>query len=42
MQGRMEKAVFVPEIYAKTQSNWIVSFFKQNDYIGKESTKPQQ
>eukprot|EP00118_Oscarella_pearsei_P016891 m.164755 g.164755 ORF g.164755 m.164755 type:complete len:59 (+) comp38886_c2_seq13:839-1015(+) len=34
MQGRMEKAIFVPEVYTRTQSDWISSFFKQNGYIG--------
>ncbi|NWJ07019.1 UFL1 ligase, partial [Crypturellus undulatus] len=31
--GRQDKAVFVPDIYAKTQSNWVDSFFKQNGYL---------
>ncbi|KAG8444751.1 hypothetical protein GDO86_009792 [Hymenochirus boettgeri] len=31
--GRQDKAVFVPDIYARTQSNWIDSFFKQNGYL---------
>lgn len=32
--GRQDKAVFVPDIYARTQSNWVDSFFKQNGYLG--------
>ncbi|KAJ7405213.1 E3 UFM1-protein ligase 1 [Pitangus sulphuratus] len=31
--GRQDKAVFVPDIYARTQSNWVNSFFKQNGYL---------
>ncbi|KAM4692999.1 LOW QUALITY PROTEIN: E3 UFM1-protein ligase 1 [Discoglossus pictus] len=31
--GRQDKAVFIPDIYARTQSNWIDSFFKQNGYL---------
>ena len=35
IQGRQDKAVFVPDIYSKTQTSWIDDFFKQNGYIGK-------
>ena len=35
IQGRQEKAVFVPDIYSQTQNAWIDGFFKQNGYIGK-------
>ncbi|KAM5256022.1 E3 UFM1-protein ligase 1 isoform 2-T2 [Ctenodactylus gundi] len=31
--GRQDKAVFVPDIYSKTQSTWVDSFFKQNGYL---------
>ncbi|CAO2580279.1 E3 UFM1-protein ligase 1 [Lemmus lemmus] len=31
--GRQDKAVFVPDIYSKTQSAWVDSFFKQNGYL---------
>ncbi|XP_053143536.1 E3 UFM1-protein ligase 1 isoform X2 [Hemicordylus capensis] len=31
--GRQDKAVFVPDIYARTQSNWVDSFLKQNGYL---------
>uniref|UniRef100_A0A8D0HAR1 E3 UFM1-protein ligase 1 n=1 Tax=Sphenodon punctatus TaxID=8508 RepID=A0A8D0HAR1_SPHPU len=31
--GRQDKAVFVPDIYAKTQSTWVDSFFRQNGYL---------
>ncbi|XP_062511151.1 E3 UFM1-protein ligase 1-like isoform X2 [Corticium candelabrum] len=33
IQGHHDKAVFVPEIYAKTQMTWIQSFFTQNGYL---------
>lgn len=36
IQGRQDKAVFVPDIYSKTQTSWIDDFFKQNGYIGKK------
>ncbi|KAG9463149.1 hypothetical protein GDO78_022306 [Eleutherodactylus coqui] len=35
--GRQDKAVFIPDIYARTQSNWIDAFFKQNGYLGNSS-----
>jgi len=35
IQGRNEKAVFVPEIYSKAQTGYIDSFFQENGYIGK-------
>ncbi|XP_075058903.1 E3 UFM1-protein ligase 1 [Mixophyes fleayi] len=35
--GRQDKAVFIPDIYARTQSNWIDAFFKQNGYLEFES-----
>ncbi|XP_054826044.1 E3 UFM1-protein ligase 1 isoform X2 [Eublepharis macularius] len=31
--GRQDKAVFIPDIYSKTQSKWVDSFFKQNGYL---------
>ncbi|XP_015279587.1 PREDICTED: E3 UFM1-protein ligase 1 [Gekko japonicus] len=31
--GRQDRAVFIPDIYARTQSNWVDSFFKQNGYL---------
>ncbi|XP_053566532.1 E3 UFM1-protein ligase 1 [Bombina bombina] len=31
--GRQDKAVFIPDIYARTQNNWIDAFFKQNGYL---------
>jgi hypothetical protein len=33
IQGHLDKAVFVPEIYATTQTAWIESFFQQNGYL---------
>lgn len=32
--GRQDKAVFVPDIYSRTQNKWVDSFFKQNGYLG--------
>lgn len=32
--GRQDKAVFVPDIYSRTQSTWVDSFFRQNGYLG--------
>ena len=37
IQGRQDKALYVPEIYTKTQNAWIDSFFNQNGYIGKSN-----
>ncbi|XP_001367653.1 E3 UFM1-protein ligase 1 isoform X3 [Monodelphis domestica] len=31
--GRQDKAVFIPDIYSRTQSNWVDSFFRQNGYL---------
>ncbi|XP_077976993.1 E3 UFM1-protein ligase 1-like isoform X2 [Glandiceps talaboti] len=31
--GRQDKATYVPDIYAKTQNNWIDSFYQQNGYL---------
>ncbi|XP_043921700.1 E3 UFM1-protein ligase 1 isoform X2 [Protopterus annectens] len=31
--GRQDKAVFIPDIYSKTQNNWVDSFFKQNGFL---------
>ncbi|NXM86756.1 UFL1 ligase, partial [Oenanthe oenanthe] len=31
--GRQDKAVFVPDIYSRTQNKWVDSFFKQNGYL---------
>ncbi|XP_066028576.1 E3 UFM1-protein ligase 1 homolog [Pocillopora verrucosa] len=33
IQGRQDKAVFVPDIYSKTQTSWIDDFFNQNGYV---------
>lgn len=32
--GRQDKAVYIPDIYAKTQNNWVDSFLHQNGYLG--------
>ncbi|XP_012299703.1 E3 UFM1-protein ligase 1 [Aotus nancymaae] len=31
--GRRDKAVFIPDIYSRTQSTWVDSFFRQNGYL---------
>ncbi|XP_033874066.3 E3 UFM1-protein ligase 1-like [Acipenser ruthenus] len=31
--GRQDKAVYIPDIYSKTQNNWIDAFLKQNGYL---------
>uniref|UniRef100_A0A1A7WSE6 E3 UFM1-protein ligase 1 n=1 Tax=Iconisemion striatum TaxID=60296 RepID=A0A1A7WSE6_9TELE len=31
--GRQDKAVYVPDIYARTQNSWVDSFLQQNGYL---------
>ncbi|XP_054474406.1 E3 UFM1-protein ligase 1 [Anoplopoma fimbria] len=31
--GRQDKAVYIPDIYAKTQNSWVDSFLQQNGYL---------
>lgn len=31
--GRQDKAVFIPDMYSRTQSTWVDSFFRQNGYL---------
>ncbi|CDQ67013.1 unnamed protein product [Oncorhynchus mykiss] len=31
--GRQDKAVYIPDIYSKTQNTWVDSFLKQNGYL---------
>ncbi|XP_051501472.1 E3 UFM1-protein ligase 1 [Myxocyprinus asiaticus] len=31
--GRQDKAIYIPEIYSKTQNTWVESFLKQNGYL---------
>lgn len=31
--GRQDKAVFIPDIYSRTQNTWVDSFFRQNGYL---------
>lgn len=31
--GRQDKAVYVPDIYSKTQNSWVDSFLQQNGYL---------
>ncbi|EDV25034.1 uncharacterized protein TRIADDRAFT_25797 [Trichoplax adhaerens] len=37
VQGHQSKAIYTPNIYSRTQSNWVLSFFRQNDYIEYDS-----
>lgn len=32
--GRQDKAVYIPDIYSKTQNGWVDAFLKQNGYLG--------
>ncbi|XP_068609640.1 E3 UFM1-protein ligase 1 [Brachionichthys hirsutus] len=31
--GRQDKAVYIPDIYAKTQNSWVDAFLQQNGYL---------
>uniref|UniRef100_A0A3Q3ENV8 E3 UFM1-protein ligase 1 n=1 Tax=Labrus bergylta TaxID=56723 RepID=A0A3Q3ENV8_9LABR len=31
--GRQDKAVYIPDIYSKTQNSWVDSFLQQNGYL---------
>ncbi|XP_067097720.1 E3 UFM1-protein ligase 1 [Osmerus mordax] len=31
--GRQDKAVYIPDIYSKTQNSWVDSFLRQNGYL---------
>lgn len=33
--GRQDKAVYIPDIYTKTQNAWVDSFLQQNGYLGR-------
>ena len=35
IQGHQEKAVYIPNIYSNTQTEYIDTFFDQNGYIGR-------
>ncbi|XP_064606518.1 E3 UFM1-protein ligase 1-like [Liolophura sinensis] len=37
--GRQEKATYIPDIYTKSQNNWIDSFYKQNGYLEYDSVR---
>lgn len=36
--GRQDKAVYIPDIYARTQNAWVDSFLQQNGYLGKRQS----
>ncbi|XP_069743202.1 E3 UFM1-protein ligase 1 isoform X2 [Narcine bancroftii] len=31
--GRQDNSIYVPDIYSRTQNNWVDSFYKQNGYL---------
>lgn len=33
--GRQDKAVYIPDIYSRTQNAWVDSFLQQNGYLGR-------
>ncbi|XP_041352630.1 E3 UFM1-protein ligase 1-like [Gigantopelta aegis] len=35
--GRQEKAAYLPEIYTKSQNEWVDAFYKQNGYLEYDS-----
>ncbi|XP_076076266.1 E3 UFM1-protein ligase 1-like [Mytilus galloprovincialis] len=35
--GRQEKALYIPNIYTKSQNEWVDSFYKQNGYLEYDS-----
>uniref|UniRef100_A0A3B1K2F5 E3 UFM1-protein ligase 1 n=1 Tax=Astyanax mexicanus TaxID=7994 RepID=A0A3B1K2F5_ASTMX len=37
--GRQDKAVYIPEIYSRTQNAWVDSFLKQNGYLFEALTR---
>ena len=32
--GRQEQSLYVPDIYARAQNEWVCNFYKQNGYLG--------
>ena len=34
IHGRMEKAVYIPDVYIKLQNSWVDSFLASNGYLG--------
>lgn len=32
--GHSERAIFLPDIYAKSQNEWVDAFYHQNGYLG--------
>jgi hypothetical protein len=35
IQGRTDRAMFVPNVFSQARQAWIDSFFSQNGYMGK-------
>lgn len=38
IQGRQDKASFIPDIYSRTQNAWVDAFYQQNGYFGKNAS----
>jgi hypothetical protein len=34
LQGRQDKAVYIPHVYVRNQNNWVDSFLGNNGYLG--------
>jgi hypothetical protein len=41
IQGRHDKANFVPDIYSRTQNAWVDAFYQQNGYLGRSWATPR-
>ena len=37
--GRQDKALYVPDIYTKSQTEWVDNFYTQNGYLGRIMAK---
>lgn len=37
--GHQDKSVFYPDIYTRSQNQWVDSFYAQNGYLGKSKFK---
>jgi len=33
--SRHDKAMYIPDVYIKAQSDWVDNFYRQNGYLGK-------
>ena len=32
--GRQDQAQYIPDIYVRSQNEWVNNFYKQNGYLG--------